>query len=189
MFFQHCFFSAYPACLTTICFFKPSLPNEEEEITTLTYTLVSESDSTDIVEFISNDIDGEGGNDATITNDTLKSNTVYEGMVKVENVRPGMPTENITEEVQEEADEHQFFYISRVSGLSISYVDDDVDENGNPVGIKTTLTTGSARQGTLSIILRHQLNKTAEGIRIDTPNNVGGETDIQATFNVVINDQ
>ena len=164
-----------------------SIPNQEEEITTLTYTLVYKSDT---VEFISNDTDGEGGNDAIITiKGTLKSNTTYNGIVKVENTMDTLSIIDITEEVQEEADEHQFFYQENINDLTISYNNDDVDENGNPIGIKTILTTGNAGSGSLTITLIHQPNKTAEGIQINNMDNVGGSTDVQATFNVEINDR
>jgi len=68
------------------------------------------------------------------------------------------PVENITEEVEEEADEHQFFYELSGSGagrITIEYA--DTDGNGLPVGLEytVTVTAGGADTATRNVVLSH----------------------------------
>ena len=167
---------------------QPVPPNEEEVITKLTYTLISQSEATEIVEFSFEDRDGEGGNPATIINAVLKPSTTYSGTVTVENTIDPLSVIDITEEVEEEAEDHQFFYTTTAIQVEISYdsENDVVDQNNNPVGIRTILRTGLDTNGSLRVILRHQPDKTAEGLRIDNPDMAGGESDIDVTFSVVV---
>jgi hypothetical protein len=91
-----------------------------------------------------------------------------------------MPIDTITNEIIAEADEHQFFFQSNVTGLSISYLDQDI--NSNPIGLKSSLTTDQIGNGSLTIILRHQPDKSATGVTSGDITNAGGETDIEVTF-------
>lgn len=94
------------------------------------------------------------------------------------------PAEDITEEIEEEDDEHQFFFTSSVGGWSVSY--DDADGEGNPVGLATKLTTTGAGSGSLTVILRHEPDKSASGVAGGSITNAGGETDIEVTFDVEV---
>ncbi len=158
----------------------PVIPNEEEVITTLIYTLTPNGGGSDIV-LSFRDLDGDGGNAPVITGGTLATNTTYSGVLKLMNEQED-PAENTTDEIWEENKDHEFFFQSTISGLSVSY--DDQDADGNPVGINTTLTTVDAGSGTLKITLRHQPNKFAEGASEGDITNAGGETDIEVTFDV-----
>ncbi|MDC0177194.1 type 1 periplasmic binding fold superfamily protein [Polaribacter sp.] len=151
--------------------------HEEELITTVTYTLTKGNDA---VTLVSTDLDGLGGNDATFNiSGPLTANTTYTGVIKLENATED-PAENITEEVEEEGDEHEFFYSSTVSGITINKTDTDTE--GNPIGIETTLTTGAAGTGTLTIILKHEPTKPND----NTSTNAGGSTDVEVTFSVTV---
>jgi len=159
------------------------IPNEEELITTLNYTLVSQSTSdTVLLSFV--DLDGPGGNDPVITGGTLTPNTMYDGTIEVLNEQT-LPAEDITEEVIEEAEEHQFFFLN-AGGLDLipSYTDTDAD--GNPLGVTTTISTNSNSSGQLTVILRHEPNKSASGVPQGEITNAGGETDIEVVFDVDI---
>ena len=158
----------------------PIIPNEEEVITTLTYTLTPVG-AGDVVVFNFQDLDGDGGNDPVLTEGTLAVNSVYTGALVLLN-ETETPAENITEEVEEEADEHQFFFTSTLSDLTIAYTDTDSD--GNPVGITSELTTGAAGSGVMTIVLRHEPNKDAAGVAAGDISNAGGETDIEVDFTV-----
>ncbi|MEZ4909684.1 MAG: type 1 periplasmic binding fold superfamily protein [Saprospiraceae bacterium] len=159
----------------------PIVPNEEEVITTMTYTLTDSNNNTVVFSF--KDLDGDGGNSPVVTQGTLKANTSYEGTVELLN-EAGSPVENITEEVQKEADAHQFFYSSTVPGIAIKY--EDEDNNGKPIGLYTSLVTKDAGNGTLTIVLRHQPNKSATNVANGDITNAGGETDIEVTFDVTV---
>jgi len=158
----------------------PIIENEEEVITTMTYSL-SPMGGGDAVTLSFVDLDGDGGDVPTITGGTLAANTTYNGVLSLLNEAEAN-VENITEEIEEEDEEHQFFFASTVSGLSVSY--GDQDPSGNPVGLVTTLTTGAAANGTLTVTLRHEPNKTASGVSDGNIENAGGETDIEVTFDI-----
>lgn len=159
------------------------LPNEEEVITTLTYTLTPSTGGAPVV-FTFRDLDGDGGNAPVITNGTLQSGVTYTAALSILN-ETETPAENITEEIEEEDDEHQFFFaVGSGLNLTVNYADQDAD--GNPLGLATTAVAGDASSGNLTITLRHEPNKTAEGVSSGNIANAGGETDIEVTFAVTI---
>lgn len=160
----------------------PIIPNEEELITTLIYSLTPDSGGTTI-EFWFKDVDGDGGQPPMITSEPLMANTGYTGVLMLVN-ETITPPENVTEEIEEEALEHQFFFTVDTVDMSISYADEDGE--GNPVGIYSTLQTGAATTGTLTITLRHEPDKTAAGVADGDITNAGGETDIEVTFDVTV---
>jgi hypothetical protein len=157
------------------------IENEEEVITTLNYTLTPTSGTAITASF--QDLDGDGAGAATIDSIILSANTTYTGVFELLNETES-PAENITEEVSEEDEDHQFFFISGVSGLSVAYNDEDAD--GNPIGIQNTLTTGAAGSGTLTVVLRHEPNKSGTDVASGDISNAGGETDIEVVFNVIV---
>lgn len=160
----------------------PTPVNEEEVITTLNVTL-SPATGTDIV-LSSRDLDGEGPTAPVITAPALAANTTYTGTLELLNEMES-PAEDITEEVAEEDDEHQFFFqVIGDATLTVNYT--DMDDDGNPVGINFTLTTGDASTGNLNIVLRHLLDKNAAGVSDGDITNAGGDTDIQVNFPIDI---
>ncbi len=160
----------------------PIVPNEEEVITSLIYTLTPAGGGTPVVFSIS-DPDGDGGNAPTITNGVLQANKTYNGVITLFNETEN-PAEAIHPEVLAEGAEHQFFFENTLDSITVAYADQDA--NGQGIGLQTTFTTGAAEQGTLQVILRHEPNKTAAGVAIDNATPAGGETDIEVTFNVDI---
>lgn len=158
---------------------EPVVENEEEVITTLIYTLTSSSGHTAVFNF--QDLDGDGGNSPVVTADTLMANTTYTGVMTLLN-ESETPAENITTEIQGEALDHQFFFTSSDSTVSVAYT--DADTNGNPIGLATTLTTGAATMANLTIVLRHEPAKDAAGVSSGVIDNAGGETDIEVNFHL-----
>ncbi|WP_338766460.1 hypothetical protein WAF17_03815 [Bernardetia sp. ABR2-2B] len=160
----------------------PEIPNEEELITTLTYTLVPEGGGSNVV-LSFQDLDGDGGTAPVISGGTLMANTVYNGSIDLLN-EAETPAESITAEIEEEDDEHQFFFAT-TGGLNatVAYADTD---GTNPVGLKTTVTTTDASQGKLRVTLRHEPAKDAAGVSDGDITNAGGETDIEVEFDVTI---
>lgn len=151
--------------------------HEEEVITTLNYTLTNGSD---VVTLSFSDPDGEGGNEGTYSiSGPLKANSTYTGAIELLNETES-PAEDITEEIEEEDDEHEFFFTSTVAGLAITKT--DVDGNGNPLGLETSLTSGAAGSGSITIVLKHEPTKPNDG----TSTGAGGSTDLEVTFNVTV---
>ena len=160
----------------------PIIPNEEEVITTLNFSLTPTAGGTSIV-LAFQDLDGDGGNALTITGGTLEANTTYTGLLELLNELED-PAEDITEEVKEEGVDHQFFFETSVSGINVTY--DDVDENGDPIGVSTILTTNGTGSGSMTVTLRHEPSKDASGVSGGDMTNAGGETDIEVIFNVEV---
>lgn len=157
----------------------PDPVNEEETITTMTVTLVPQGGG-DTITLQSRDLDGDGPNAPVVTvSGNLAGNTAYNGTIVLLN-ETETPAEDITEEVAEEDDEHQFFFVTSGSIASVTY--GDTDGNGNPVGIVFTLNTDTAGAATIAITLRHEPKKPNDGTLADA----GGETDITQTFNLTI---
>lgn len=154
------------------------VPPEGEVITTVQLTLTPTA-SSDVVNFTFTDLDGDGGNAPVITSESLAANTTYFGTLTFKN-QSVTPEEDITEEIQEEAEEHQIFYATTLDGTTITYNDSDSDNN--PIGLSTTFNTGDAGSGTLTITLRHEPNKLATGVMDGDLTNAGGETDIEVQF-------
>lgn len=159
----------------------PVVPNEEEVITTLTFTLTPTSGTPVVMTF--KDLDGDGGNAPVITGGTLAANTTYTGSVTLLN-ETETPAENVTDEINAEKEEHQFFYTTTVTGLQVAYT--DTDANGKPIGLATTVTTAAAGTGNLTVVLKHEPNKDGTNVAAGDMTNAGGETDIEVTFPVTV---
>jgi hypothetical protein len=160
----------------------PEVPNEEEVITTLRYVLTPNSGGMP-VSMTFQDLDGDGGNAPIITGGTLDANTSYNGALTLLN-ETETPVEDITEEIEEEGVEHQFFFSSSLATLSVNY--NDVDMNNKPIGLTTLVQTGASGAGDLTITLRHEPNKNAAGVISGDITNAGGETDIEVTFPISV---
>lgn len=158
----------------------PEEVNEEEVITTMTVTLSPEGDGADII-LATTDLDGDGPNPPVIDiSGNLTAGTTYSGNIVLLN-ETVTPADNITEEVEEESNEHQFFYTSDADlDVTTAYGNNDAD--GNPLGTEFSLTAGAASTGTLTFTLRHEPKKPNDGTLADA----GGETDLVATFSIIV---
>ena len=156
----------------------PEIINEDELITTVILTLTP--DSGDQVVLTTIDLDGDGPDEpVTTVVGSFLENTQYQGAVQFLNETED-PAEDITQEVIEEADEHQVFYTT-TDGLNIQTTYEDQDSQGNPLGVQITLSTGAASEGSLTVTLRHEPVKPNDGLE-----SAGGETDISTSFDVSI---
>jgi hypothetical protein len=158
--------------------------NEEEVITTLTASLTTPDGPTILLTY--RDLDGDGPNPPVITvSGSLLPNATYTGSMILLNETES-PVEDITEEIKEEDDEHQFFFQvgAGLNIFNVTYL--DFDGNGNPLGLNFSFQTGNASQGNFTITLRHEPNKDAAGVSEGNIANAGGETDIAVTFPMVI---
>lgn len=151
----------------------PEEVNEEEVITTLRVSLAGTAGN---VVMQSTDLDGDGPDAPVVAViGELAANSTYEGEVTFLNETED-PAEDITEEVEEESDEHQVFFTAG-GGLDVATTYTNFDGDGNPLGTTFTLTTGDASTGTFTVTLRHEPVKPNDGLA-----SAGGETDIEVTF-------
>ena len=156
-------------------------PGEEELITRVIITLSPAGGGSDVV-IEANDPDGDGTN-FTIGTINLTANTTYTGAIAV---RDEINGEDITEEVEEEADEHQFFYIPGGDASSrITVTIDDEDGNGLPLGLEFTLAVsdGGDATGTMQVVLSHYDEGPKDG------STQSDESDVDLVFPVTITAQ
>lgn len=146
------------------------------------------------------DDDGDGGSPGMSQAITLAAGTTYELMVSFVNALETTP-EDITQEVRDEAIEHQVFFTgSAVVGPATSntvgpltHRYSDTDDNGLPIGLTSTIMT-SAGTGDLVITLRHmppeeppqKAADSAMGVAAGGFAAIGGSTDAQVTFAVTV---
>jgi azurin len=154
----------------------------EEEITKVEYTLTNTTDASDVVTLTFTDEDGEGGADGVFNvSGALTANASYTGVLKLINIEE---SEDISAEIIEnEAEEHEVFFISNVAGLTISKT--DADSNSNPIGFETNIITADAGTGALTIAVIHEGKKPNDGTVADALSGAG-TTDIELTFTVSV---
>lgn len=170
--------------LTTGCKKDPNPENPEELITTVKLILTDVSTLTEY-EFIWRDLDGDGGLPPEITvPSSLPAGATFAGVIQFLNELES-PTEDLTDEIIDEGDEHQVFYqISpALFPMTVAYSPfDELDDDGKNIGIKTVFVTSSTQSGgSLRIVLKHEPSKSPQR-DIDNPDGAGGETDVDITF-------
>ncbi|QOI96814.1 MAG: hypothetical protein HRU69_04590 [Flammeovirgaceae bacterium] len=144
------------------------------------------------------DPDGNGPQDLVADGPIeLMQSTTYDLSIELFNglLDPTDDGYNLTAEIEEEADEHQFFFrfstgvFSTPTGSGnikdnpstpvddINYLDEDT--NGRPLGLLTRWTTDNVEVSDKSfrIVLKHQ-----PGIKSGTSTSLDGETDVDITF-------
>lgn len=160
----------------------PQNPNEAELITTLKI-IFTEQISGNVSAFSFRDIDGPGGNAPTKDIIQLDASKTYSGRIILLDETKS-PVDSISNEVEEEKDDHQFFFTVTSANLTSSYT--DYDTHGVPLGLYPNFVTGSASTGKLKVVLKHQPD-----IKPNSGNGNAsiGETDIEVEFDVTIINQ
>lgn len=150
--------------------------NEQELITTVILTFTSTGGS---VSFSAKDLDGDGGSAPVVENIELNPNTDYVLTVAFLD-ESKTPVENITEEVEEESNEHLVCF--SVSGTALpAPTIQDKDDNNKPLGLVSAFKSGaSSATGKLKVFLKHEPDKNAANACTT------GETDVEQEFNVTI---
>ena len=156
--------------------------NEEELITTVAVTFTGGGQ---IITLTSRDLDGDGPNAPVITQTggNFVNGISYSGTISFLNELAN-PVDNITEEVAEEAEDHQVFY--QITNNLGTFTYTDMDTDGKPIGLTFTFTTNNTGTGSLVVTLKHLPNKSATGVSSGDITNAGGETDATVTFPVVV---
>jgi hypothetical protein len=156
-----------------------------------------------VVTVTATDPDGEGVQDIKVDGPiNLLKGVQYTLSVELLNglYKPGEEGYDITEEVEEEGDEHQLFYsfsdgvFSSPSGTgnikdnassvvgTINYL--DTDSNGRPLGLSTSWTTANlaASGKSFRVVLKHQPD-----VKSNTSTSMDGQTDLDITFVLNVN--
>ena len=126
------------------------------------------------------DADGDGGNQPVIESISLKPNTTYNVSVEFLDESKN-PVEDITEEIKEEDDDHEVFYV-KSSGLGLTITRLDKDSAGRDLGLLSTWVTTSNGTGSVQVVLKHKPGEKQLGDDVSK-----GETDIEVNFPISIN--
>lgn len=172
----------------------PEKENDGEVITDLTLNFQELNSSGSPVGAITSfkAIDPQGiavGSSPTIQTVNLTRGKTYRMSIEVYN---SIEKEDITKEILEEADKHQFFFLGTAFAGNIMTITYD-DASGKPLGLRNRLVVSSSpgtNNAQMRVVLRHDLDKNFPGA--SNPNfanfvQAGGETDLDITFPVVIN--
>ena len=180
----------------TACEEDEAAPEEENEMEVFTDVklVFTPAGGGAAVEAAAQDPDGAGVQELQVLGAiNLAANTSYTLTMVIENCLES-PCELMNEEIEEEDDEHQFFFAftndaftSPAGNGNIDSASDpinynDSDGNGNPLGLNTSWTTGSASTGTFTVQLQHQPD-----VKTATSGSTDGDTDFALTFNLNIN--
>ena len=181
----------------TSCDEDPVKEDTPELITEVTLTFTPAGGGA-VVVVTATDPDGDGvqpiAADGPIS---LEANKVYTLSLTLVNglVAPTDPAYDITTEIEEEKDEHMFFFSwtnnvfanpagnGNVDNRNDAVNYNDEDTNGLPLGLSTDWTAASATaSGEFTVLLKHQPD-----IKSATSSSADGETDVDVTFDVAIN--
>lgn len=153
--------------------------NEIEVMTTFKLTFVDSANSTNIVTATFRDSDGDGGK-AAVQFDSIKlaaNKTYFTSVLILDETKS--PADTTSNEVEEEANDHLFFYTPQGVNETITILDKDTHPTPLPVGLHTKWKTGGVSTGSTKIVLRHQ-----PGVKDGTY--APGETDIEILFQTKI---
>lgn len=157
---------------------NPNPTNDEELITTVSLSINSNAFPTLPVQYEYRDIDGIGGNPPEVDTIKLSRNSMY--MIKAYLLDESKtPTVDMTEEVEEESDEHLAIWTTDTNYLKVTITDFDTKNPPLPLGLNTLLEVKGPIVTTMRFTLKHQ-----PGIKNGDPNL--GETDVEVVFPVVI---
>lgn len=174
----------------------PKPENIPEAITKATLTFTPTGGAPIVVTAI--DPDGEGPLPRTLSGPiNLVKKVSYTLSITLINelAKPTDPEYDVTEEVEEEGDEHIFFFawtnntFSNPTGNgnvdnrsdAVNYV--DRDSKGLPLGLETSWTTiNETGTGTFRVILKHQPD-----LKSATSTSNDGESDLDVTFSLTVN--
>jgi hypothetical protein len=172
----------------------PVIENDEEVITDVTLRFTELDDSGNNVgapfDFVASDPQGIELGSPSIETVNLTRGKTYRMEILLYN---SIADEDITEEVQEESDEHQFYFLGTafVGSPILTYTYDDL--NGESLGLNGQVIVAQSpgfNNANMRVVLRHDLDKSFPGA--DDPNfenfiQAGGETDLDITFPLVVN--
>lgn len=154
------------------------VPINQSELITKVQLVIKDSITNNIVQTATfSDLDGPGGNVATIDSILLSSNsTYYMDIIVLDETKT--PVDTISNEVLNEGDVHLFVFAPNPTSNFLETTLLDSDINSKPIGLSSLLRTSASGLGTFSVELRHFTSKQAKA------DNLIFDTDISILFNV-----
>ncbi|MCS6991755.1 MAG: hypothetical protein NZL95_07825 [Chitinophagales bacterium] len=157
----------------------PPPAHPSEVITTVQLKFSSVDDPSEEFWVVFSDPDGIGGNPPVrFDSIRLKSTKTYECEITLID-ESHTPAHDLTHEIEQEADDHQFYFLP--SGVDVVVTYADADSKGRPIGLKSLWQCGAAGQGTMTLILKHK-----PGLKGDSDPPTVGDTDIEVAFTMFV---
>lgn len=201
------FVSALALALSVAACGADEQPNTDNEVISLVELTFTPAGGGAPLVFEFNDPDGDGGVSGVSDQIDLVAGVEYTLGVRFVNSL-AEPSEDLTEEVKGEAEDHFVFVLGDVAGpastaspalVTHAYADRESDYTDNavgddlPVGLRNTITTKDAGAGKLRIILRHLPEVNAKPQKIgDLPraladgDDLPGSVDVDVSFELVV---
>lgn len=154
----------------------------EEPITSALLILTPDTGATVVLQYL--DRDSEGGRPPIINSASLRTNTRYQAQLQLNTMGKHMVD---TTSIARNPEEYQVFFLPQ-NGLELKTEYNDVDANGYPIGLSTTLSTTAASAGLLTIIIKHKPAKEAAGVADGDITHAGGRTSFEVSFDIVVYD-
>jgi hypothetical protein len=164
------------------CSDDPEVTNEEEVITKITVTLTTAGGTPVLLSWTDTNLNSIVDPAEITASGSLLAGKAYTATIELLN-ESADPVINVSEEVKEEAEDHIFCFTA--TNVNLTFSGFDTDANGQPLGISSTWTTGTASTGTVTIKLWHQPGFKTGSCPLSGDPGIG-ETDVDIDFNVQI---
>lgn len=167
---------------------EPTPPADGTDTTPPRYTTLqlafTDAESNSVFRMRFSDPDGEGGVAPTVVADELPGGRAFNVVATVLDGSRS-PAVDLTPGLLNEGVRHQFFFPVQDAALSFLY--NDADANGAPIGQRSIAISGAAGTGTMEVLLVQGPDKEAAGVAQGDPAQAGGTVLLRATFPLVIN--
>lgn len=179
------------AVLLSACVDTPPTGDDPEVITTVELTFTPAGGGTDVVaSWADPENDGSPVIDSIVLLDTEDYALSVAFLNELED-----PAEDITAEIEDEAEHHQIFFTgTALDVITVDYA--DTDSGGLPIGLANDVTTDATGTGELTVTLRHlpdeggvavKVAGLAETVAADGDfSGIPGDTDASVTFPVTV---
>ncbi len=167
----------------------PEIDLLDEPITTLNLTFSPINSSEAVVIFAYEDLGNTSGAPASISSEPLAINTAYEVTAAiVSRGRSAGSFKILTGAIERAGTDYQLFIDVSPDNVFQEIAYTDMDDQGNPIGIQTTvLASERFTIGSLRVTLVQNPDKSVSyTIGDKVPTNAGGMVELEAVFDVII---
>lgn len=178
-----CLAMAIASCSNKNKIDDPQPDNENEVITTLIINLKDSSDASKKYVLKSRDLNTSDQIPAVFEIPELENNKTYYAEVLLLDESKAV-ADTVSNDVLQEADDHQLVYTSNVAGFEVSYKNTDIDTKGYPLGLHPIFKTKNiaGQKVNFQVVLYH-----LPGIKKANPmdNAKNGSADVDVVFSQI----
>lgn len=167
----------------------PEIDLLDEPVTTLNLTFKPVDSGESVVIFSFEDLGNASGSPASISSEPLTRNTAYEVTAAiVSRGRSAGSFKILTGTIERAGTDYQLFMDISPDNVFQNIAYNDMDSQGNPIGIQTTILTSERfTTGSLKVTLIQNPDKSVSyTIGDSVPTTTGATTELEAVFDVII---